>query len=125
MYPLIPRFPDPAAGPVRGDSAGHLMTSTTSISGDGSRYGVDTEMYFTVDKSPSAATYALKGLDGQPDPRYGNKSNPPIEDGMEALSHHSTADQGPDGTEKWGRHAEPAVPWRCWKEVVGWDGKQL
>ncbi|KAJ3512585.1 hypothetical protein NMY22_g15291 [Coprinellus aureogranulatus] len=118
MFPLIPRYPDPAAGPVRPDSTGYVVTSKTSISGDGSRYGIDTEMYISVDKDAKAAAYALKGLDGQPDPRYGCKANPPIEDGMEGLSPCSTADEGPDGTEKWGRHAEDAVPWRSWKEVV-------
>ncbi|KAJ3538433.1 hypothetical protein NMY22_g5166 [Coprinellus aureogranulatus] len=117
MFPLIPRYPDPAAGPVRPDSTGYVVTSKTSISGDGSRYGIDTEMYISVDKDTKAAAYALKGLDGQPDPRYGCKANPPIEDGMEGLSPCSTADEGPDGTEKWGRHAEDAVPWRSWKEV--------
>jgi len=38
-------------------------------------------------------------------------------DGMEGLSQCSTSDQGPDGTEKWGRYPEqakeePAIFWR-------------
>ncbi|KAG2018539.1 protein kinase subdomain-containing protein PKL [Coprinopsis cinerea AmutBmut pab1-1] len=100
QMPRSARFPDPYAGPVGGPE---LFKS-----GDASRYGYHTPEYEHVDEDPRNWPYSLPGE--RPNPRYGNKGNPPIKDGMEALSPWSTADQGPDGTEKWGRWPEPAKP---------------
>ncbi|KAF6746855.1 hypothetical protein DFP72DRAFT_921366 [Ephemerocybe angulata] len=74
-------YPDPSAGAIRADSSGLLLTSKTSISGDASRYGMETKEYFHVDTEPNAVPYNLPGTNGA-NPRYGCIANPPIKDGI-------------------------------------------
>lgn len=99
-------FPDPGAGPIRGD--GVQSTEHTTLSGDASRYGYATKEYENIDLEPTAEPYSLPG---GPNPRYGGKASQPTKDGLEGLAPCSTADQGPDGTEKRGRFPEPGKPW--------------
>lgn len=91
------------------------MLTGTKLSGDASRYDHSTEEYFHIDTTLQAVPYSLPG---GLNPRYGGKASPPdIIDTLEGLSACSPVEEGPNGTERFGRMPESV------KEVEGWRWK--